>query len=164
MPEARRLFLALWPEPGQAARWQAWADEQVWPSGTRRHRTSDLHLTLHFLGGTSEAQRVALEAQLPRAIPPLDLRLSRWQDWGGIAVLRPASEPPGLLDLQGQLGALLRRLGLPVEARTYQPHVTLARRAPGWHPRSAPDFPWRATRLVLAESRQGYHALWSSAG
>lgn len=160
----RRLFLALWPEPQVAAQWQAWADTLAWPPGARRHRSADLHLTLHFLGATSEAVRWALQARLPQRIAPIALHLDRLQDWDGIAVLRPMETPSALAALQLELAEILSGIGLPVEARRFRPHVTLARRAPGLPVQAPPALTWRAQRLVLAESRQGYHALWSSAG
>ncbi|MBH9551622.1 2'-5' RNA ligase family protein [Inhella gelatinilytica] len=158
----RRLFLALWPGRVDADRCQQWADTVVWTSGARRHGPADLHLTLHFLGATAEATRQALEQQLPRDIDPIGLQFDRWQDWDGTLVLRPSAVPAALVDLQAGLAETLASIGLPVDSRPFRPHVTVARKAGGSRPATAPNWSWRASRLVLAESRQGYHPLWIS--
>jgi 2'-5' RNA ligase len=78
----------------------------------------------------------------------------------GIAVLEPHSEPQGLLDLHARLSGALLALGLTPEARTYRPHVTMARRASGAGvPASGPAIDWAITHYALVESRQGQYTV-----
>lgn len=91
-----------------------------------------LHLTLHFLGSIA-VDRVGL-VQAGVAVPfrGFELMLDRAGVWPhGIAVLLARSTPPALAHLHRDLGAALAALGVPLEARPWQPHVTLARRAHG---------------------------------
>ncbi|MFO1252492.1 MAG: RNA 2',3'-cyclic phosphodiesterase [Inhella sp.] len=163
-PEPLRLFIALWPETAMAQALHNWADGLNWPAGARRHPAAHLHLTLHFLGATAPERVAEIAAALPTCIEPIELRWGRLQDWGqGLQVLRPLDPPAALFDLQQRLGQRLQALGLPVDARRYRPHLTLARKAPGVLAAQDPDLRWRASRLVLAQSLRGYHALWSSA-
>jgi 2'-5' RNA ligase len=56
--------------------------------------------------------------------------------------------------LQRALGDALRALGLPVEARRFRPHVTLARRATGAALPPAPlHCRWAVDDVALVESR-----------
>jgi 2'-5' RNA ligase len=64
--------------------------------------------------------------------------------------------PAGLRSLHAALGDGLRAQGLPMEAREYRPHVTLARRAEGSVPPvQAPGLRWRITACVLVKSVPG---------
>ena len=94
-----------------------------------------LHLTLHFLGDVP-AQRVADIARGLRVpAEPFDLTLGHGEVWpNGVAVLRPFAMPPALTRLHAALAIALAGLQVPLDARPYKPHVTLARRA---HARSA---------------------------
>jgi 2'-5' RNA ligase len=92
---------------------------------------------------------------------PFNLQLGRAALWhNGIAVLEPHSEPQGLLDLHARLSGALLALGLTPEARTYRPHVTMARRASGAGvPASGPAIDWAITHYALVESRQGQYTV-----
>lgn len=162
--EPLRLFIALWPDATTAQALHDWADGLNWPPGARRHPAAHLHLTLHFLGATAPERVADIVKVLPTRIELIELHWGRLQDWGqGLQVLRPLNPPAALFDLQQELGQRLQALGLPVDARRYRPHLTLARKAPGLQAAQALDLRWRASRLVLAQSLRGYHALWSSA-
>jgi len=133
--------------------------------------TTNLHLTLLFLGQVDEAQVPVLTAALQEAFarhPSLDLRLA---DAGTFPPRRPARvawigmETPGDLEgLQADVtAAAVEAIGFEPEERPYHPHVTLARCEPNW-PRDAADKfviafpgtigqPWTAERGVLMESK-----------
>lgn len=154
---AMRLFLALWPDDavrGCLARAQAaW----TWPQRAARVPLERLHLTLHFLGEVDGRAAGRLAASLPPLTSPLALRLDRPVLWPqGIAVLEPSSVPAGLASLHAELAALLRGQGLPVEARPFRPHVTLARHAQGaMPPGKSPPVEWRADGYALVRSVAG---------
>lgn len=136
---AERLFLGIRPPEGVLA---ALAGTQETLRGAlARHaglcrwiRPESLHMTLHFLGDATAAQREALLARLARATFPaacaqtLDRFVlfpsARHARVGGIG--RTPAEP-GLEALVGQLDALVTEVGFTTEARPYHPHVSLVR-------------------------------------
>ena len=100
---------------------------------------------------------IALQDALALPFTGFDLVLERATVWPrGIAVLQPGAAPLVLTNLQRGLGAALQREGVALEARPWQPHVTLARRAEGAAP---PDdgraLRWRVRGYALVESRLG---------
>lgn len=153
---AARLFIALWPSPRVRAGLASRRDALAWPPGAAPVPDAKLHLTLHFLGSVPLGRVPAIAAALPAPGAAFELRLDALEAWhGGLVVLRPRVVPPALAALHATLGVALRGLGLPVEARAFRPHVTLARRAAGTLLRPAasePPLRWRATRAVLAQS------------
>jgi 2'-5' RNA ligase len=67
--------------------------------------------------------------------PGGELVLDQAKAWpGGMAVLQAGAVPPAFAQLHGELAARLAAAGLPVEARPWRPHVTLARKAFGARP------------------------------
>jgi len=156
-----RLFLALWPNDAVRDRLRAWRDAWTWPRGAAPVHTDKLHVTLHFLGSQPTARLPELLDGLAVPFSPFNLQLGRAALWhNGIAVLEPHSEPQGLLDLHARLSDALQALGLTPEARTYRPHVTMARRANGAGvPASGPAIDWAITHYALVESRQGRYTV-----
>lgn len=157
-PGTLRLFIGLWPDAQTRDALQAQADGWRWPDAARRTRPERLHLTLHFLGPV-QAQRVPeVQAALQVRWEGCTLDLDRAVVWpGGIAVLEAGRVPPALADVHAALAARLLPLGLPVDARPYRPHVTLARKATGARPPAdAVALRWQAgPRLLLVQSLPG---------
>ncbi|MES2089460.1 MAG: 2'-5' RNA ligase family protein, partial [Pseudomonadota bacterium] len=90
-----------------------------------------------------------------------DVILDHAEVWpNNVAVLQPRAVPDVLRDLHERLGLAVLRLGLPLDGRPFQPHVTLARHARGavLAGRCEP-VRWRAGAYVLAESKGGYQVL-----
>ncbi|MBZ0121220.1 MAG: RNA 2',3'-cyclic phosphodiesterase, partial [Sandaracinaceae bacterium] len=131
--------------------------------------TDELHLTLRFIGNADErtaTRLVELAALRSWSAPSIALR--------GVGVFGPlerarvlwvgVAPDPALLALAADLEAIAREAGLAPEARPFAPHLTLARLKA---PRAAAlqtylrkhealeIAPFRATELVLFESRQG---------
>jgi 2'-5' RNA ligase len=149
-----RLFLALWPEPALRARLAAYRDEWHWPAGAKPVADATLHLTLHFIGALALDRVPGLAASLAAvAAPDTVLRPAAAEVWkGGIAVLRIDADA-ALAELHERLGSVLASAGIPVDARPFAPHVTLARKAARAEPPSEPAaFQWHANSFVLAES------------
>lgn len=144
-----RLFLGLWPTRDTLERVLDQAERWTWPTGARRTPPERIHLTLHFLGNVA-ADRVPALATAMQDVrwEGCELSLDAAAVWpGGIAVLEAPQVPPALARLHASLADQLRSLDLPVEARRYRPHATLARKAAGALPaagavawRSAPGF------------------------
>ena len=151
-----RLFVALWPDERTRAALADAAALWAWPAGAIRVRAERLHLTLHFLGNVRRERMPELDKALALRWRPCVVTLARPALWpGGIAVLEAEALPPELAELHAGLGAALRGLGLPTEARALRPHVTLARRAAGAvPPAQGCTVQWPVAGHALVESRQ----------
>jgi 2'-5' RNA ligase len=99
--------------------------------GARWIDPDDYHVTLRFIGdiGHTTANEIAgLMARVSRK--PFPVSVQGLQSFGGrkpraiVACVAP-SRP--LIELQGELERLVRRIGLEPESRKFVPHVTLAR-------------------------------------
>jgi 2'-5' RNA ligase len=156
-PQTTRLFVALWPDPAMRALLREWRDAFSWPRGATPVHADKLHVTLHFLGNLPSERLPALMDGLAVPVTPFRLQLERAALWhNGIAVLEPQEQPPELLDLHARLSQALTDLGQQPEARSYRPHVTMARRAAGAViPRAGPPIDWAIDHYALVESRPG---------
>jgi 2'-5' RNA ligase len=141
------------------------------PGAPRWTPSSRWHLTLLFLGDVPAARLAPLTAAVGPAVagtPPLALQLAGAGRFGSRR--RPAVCWAGLAGDVGELAALAgrlagaaRALGLPVEDRPFQAHLTLGRWRPG-RPADG-DLPdrlagyagpvWTASELVLWRSHLG---------
>ncbi|MED5622060.1 RNA 2',3'-cyclic phosphodiesterase [Ideonella sp. BN130291] len=157
--DTARLFLALWPDEAIRAHLARAQATLPWPAGARPTLAENLHATLHFIGAVPSDRLVALIPAL--AVPPrrIELQLDRLELWpNGIAAWVPGTTPAALRALHGELEERLRDLQLPVEARPYRPHVTLARRATGLDsrtPGALPPLQWHCDGHALVESAAG---------
>lgn len=162
-PQTSRLFLALWPEPGVRHQLREARDAWQWPRGAGPVHADKLHVTLHFLGSVPSARLPELLDGFTVPFTPFQLDLGKAVLWPhGIAVLEPLTEPPELLALHARLKEALLALGLQPEARTYRPHVTLARRAAGAVlPASGQAIAWDVRGYALVESKTGDGAAYT---
>lgn len=154
-PATARLFLALWPTPGWAAALAQRLGLVVGDAHGRMLPPQQMHLTLHFLGALPRQRLPALAEGLHVPFAPFELALRRCARWPrGMLVALPDEPPPALAALHAALGTALQGQGLPVEQRTFRPHVTLARRYEGPVPAPlASPVRWQVTRYALVESR-----------
>ena len=152
-----RLFLALWPDETIRQQLVQWRDAWDWPRHASPVADAKLHLTLNFLGNVDEARLPELMAGFDVPFKPFELELGRAVVWHqSIAVLEPLANPPELLELHALLNERVAALGLPVEERTYKPHVTMARRAGGaTPPEGMPVLRWKADGYALVQSKLG---------
>jgi len=160
-PDTTRLFLALWPIEPVRDQLRAWRDAWTWPRGATPVHTDKLHVTLHFLGNQPTARLSEFLDGFQVPFDPFRLQFGRPElQRSGIAWIAPHSEPQGLLDLHARLTDALLALGLTPEARTYRPHVTMARRANGAGvPAGGPAIDWMVTHYALVESRSGAYTV-----
>ncbi len=155
-----RLFIALWPTPAARAAAVVAQAALPWPAAARRVAAADLHLTLAFIGAVPQVQldRVTRAADMPSAC--IEMWLDRLEVWkGATVVLRPRCVPAALVELQGRLVDALQRGGVPVDARPFAPHVTLARKARGLVGPALPPVAWRSAGHVLALSAGGRYSV-----
>jgi 2'-5' RNA ligase len=92
----------------------------------------DLHQTLVFLGPVEPERLSCVMAAADRVhAAATTLELTRLGYWRGprVAWAAPAETPPALLDLVDQLWDNLAGCGFEREARPFQSHITLARKA-----------------------------------
>jgi RNA 2',3'-cyclic 3'-phosphodiesterase len=158
LPMNLRLFLGLWPSPAVHAALLAHADAWSWPASARRTPPERMHITLHFLGDVDAALLPRLRRELAVQWEGCELVLDRAEVWpGGIAVLEAGEVPPALQRLHAQLAHRVVALDLPVEARRYRPHATLARKATGARPPTLfTSLRWPAgTAYALVQSLPG---------
>jgi 2'-5' RNA ligase len=152
-----RLFLALWPDPAIRHALRERRDAWNWPRGASPVQADKLHLTLHFLGELPTERLAELRRGFAVPFTPFRLSLGLPKLWPhGVAVLEPHEQPPELLALHARLSAALMALGLQPEARTFRPHVTLARRAGNAAvPPEAEKLVWDISGYALVESKPG---------
>lgn len=122
-----------------------------------------LHLTVHFLGEVAPARLPQLEEALrdgTRGFGAFPLQLA---GLGGFPSLKHprtlwlgvGGERDRLLALEAALRPRVIQAGIPLEARRYTPHITLARNPLGEVPLpqlSPPPLGWTASELVLFQS------------
>lgn len=158
MPEsgALRLFFALWPDA--ALRERLWRDTAALrkAGGGRPVARDNLHLTLAFLGSVPPADLPALRSAAAQVqAPDFDLVLDTADYWKRpqLLVLAPSVVAAPLAGLASQLWQALSPLGFVPEARTFRPHVTLARRArdPGLQALAGP-LCWPVREFCLVRS------------
>lgn len=128
----KRIFFALWPDDRQRDRLR----DHISPlaklvEGQVVYR-GDWHVTTAFIGNFPEADipgLLARAAQIP--VEPFRLRFDRVEFWPRpkVASLVAPTVPPELQRLVDALNALLADFGVPVEERTFRPHITVVRRA-----------------------------------
>ena len=161
-PEATsRLFVALWPDAAALRALTGWQARWSWPQRAVVVAPEQLHLTVQFIGAVPNARLPELARELALPMRPFELSFGRAGHWPkGLAVLCPDAVPDGLTALHTGLQAALQRLALPVDARPFRPHVTLARRATGALPPSEPaTLQWSVRGYALVQSRSGYQSL-----
>lgn len=144
----QRCFIAL--TPSREAR-DRLAALPVDPRA-RRVAAADLHLTLAFLGGLADMQRDELGELLPALASTLpELTFTGVEIWPSPQRARVQvatfALPRTLEELVQRLNPMLLDMGLPVDARPFRPHVTLARFG---HGRSASEPARDATRPAFA--------------
>jgi 2'-5' RNA ligase len=124
--------------------------------GGRRTRDESIHLTMAFVGDVDGARLAEL------LVPPAELTvtrftltLDRWGCWprNGIAWVAPSRVPEPLRELAAQMEAWLRDTGFEMDARPFNPHVTLVRKAEcAPLPDSTPNIAWQVEDFVLVRS------------
>ena len=158
-PAAARLFIALWPPADVRDAIAAWQSAWTWPSHSAVVRPERFHITLHFVGAVPEKRVEELKYVL-RTVSAhgFSLHFGHHETWQhGVMVLRPDTSPTGLRALHARIGLALGEIRMPVEERSYRPHVTLARRATGaTPPPQAADVHW--------ESKDGFVLVQTLAG
>ena len=151
-----RLFFGLPLEIADAEAIAGWR-RQALPEFRRPVPLENFHITLCFLGEVSghHCRDLCQAAQILGG-GGFELGLDVMGFWpkNEICYLQPQRVPEALPQLAEDCRGVARRVGLKVEKRRYQPHLTLARRcetAPP-EPLLRPDFVLVFDRFALFES------------
>jgi len=128
----------------------------------------NLHITLHFIGHVDEPSATQISEALSPPLDgrPFDLalgRLAAFPSSGRARVLWLAviDRADRLSDVHLQVGSRLTRIGVPVEARRFEPHLTIGRFREPARPsvrQAVPQGPavigrWMVDHATLYESR-----------
>jgi 2'-5' RNA ligase len=127
-----RVFFALWPEADVRKRLHALSGSLHDRLGGRRTHPDTLHLTLIFVGEGDDALLTPMREAASRVVvPPFEMVFDRLDCWrhNRIAHVGLTKTPAALDSLVDSLGAALRKVGIPFDARPFKAHVTLLRKA-----------------------------------
>lgn len=136
---AKRLFIGVMATREVQDAIAAYQLQWQWPTSARLVAPERFHLTFAFLGNVDRQDEERIRSVLATVpMTPTSLRLTQAEVFrGGTAVLRADSNIV-LGDLRASVMAKIRSLGLPVDSKTWRPHLTLARSAEGC---GRPDHP-----------------------
>lgn len=115
----------------------------------------NLHLTLRFLGQSSQQQATMFWSQLQSTVlPSFTVRLHELLCWPGPRVLCLAGDisDPSLQQLDLVLNQVAAAVGFPAPQHPLHPHLTLARNARTFHPLPVSEITVIATQLHLFQS------------
>ena len=154
--ERARDFFALWPQDEPRTMLAQWGKQLMVECGGRAVASSNIHLTLFFVGDVAREHiaRLAAAARSVHAAPfalTID-RIGYFRHnrlvWAGAAHC-----PPQLVALEARLRGALEPLGVRAEDRPYVPHITLVRKAQRKPARCTPEAcVWRVDDFLLMES------------
>ena len=151
-----RVFFALVPPPALRAALVGMATSVAARAHGRPVPADNLHVTLAFIGAwpASNLSRW-IDAGARCAGESMHVTLDRLGGFRGVGVawIGARTTPVALEQLAGALGAELTAAGVPVDARAFAPHITLARRCRGPFPdEAAGPYEWTIDALVLMRS------------
>jgi 2'-5' RNA ligase len=158
-PALKRLFFALWPDVALQDRLHDLAATMLPPGSGRPTPSSNIHLTLAFLGPVAADKQVCCETAVGGVrARRFTLALDALGCFRRSGILWVGAEhaPEDLLALVRALSEALRDCGYEPDPRPFRAHLTLARRL-----RRCPRFPsltpidWAVNDFVLVESHTG---------
>ena len=135
-----RLFVAI--ELPAAAATELARIQPPPADGVRLVEPHQMHVTLNFIGEADVERVAAALASVAAAVSPLTLEgVGQFSSPAGAVILWAGVErSPALLGLHAAVATAVATEGFRPEARTYTPHVTLARCEPGAARGVADDF------------------------
>jgi 2'-5' RNA ligase len=156
----KRLFLALWPDPGTRGQLAA-IQTQLARNPSLRHAkpvsTQNIHLTLHFLGDVAEADIAQLESCLAQVhAEPFSMVIDRWGYFpkAGVCWIGADKTPAAMTSLLEQTTVCVVDVVENYRQPRFTPHVTLFRKAR--HPLEIKQIAvceWSIDRFALVSSR-----------
>jgi len=157
----KRIFFALWPDDRQRDRLRDLISALAKLVEGQVVYRGNWHVTTAFIGNFPEADIPALLAQATEIeFEPFRLRFDRVEFWPRpkVASLVAPTVPPELQRLVDAQNAVLADFGVPVEERTYRPHITVVRRARPFESQRLAQpavMEWAGVELVESVSQPG---------
>jgi len=153
----KRLFFALWPDDALKRKIKSTLKHTpILPENSRLVPAYNLHLTLHFLGNVPLAKIDCFKtaaANIPTAKFSLNLNHIGCFNKVKVLWLGVKKSPPELIELHKKLGKSLSACGYAPEARTFKPHITLARKVKVLKEKTKiKPLIWQVNRFALIES------------
>lgn len=155
--KSKRLFLALWPDDEVVRKIHQHAVKHFSACKGRILDKKNWHITLAYFGAANIETQQCIETQaaLIKA-QPFDLSLSKSGYWKkpAVAWLAPTSIPEELKQLALDVQQNLVHCGYQPDAREYQPHVTLVRKAKQFPSvKEVQPINWSVRKFCLVESK-----------
>ena len=151
----QRLFFALWPSGTVRDAIDRFSRHEI-RKRAKRVPAQNLHITLAFAGSVTAAVRDCLVAGADQIrAEPFDLQIDTVGYWPRPRIIwaGPAQNPPAAWGLVRSLRELFLRCELQPEARAWQAHITLARKAgQGLATRDMGPVDWSISDFCLVES------------
>jgi 2'-5' RNA ligase len=153
-----RIFFALWPDEEVRRKIvELLPHFDLDPTQSRFLKSSNIHMTLHFIGNSSHEQIECLRRQAKAVAGNafvVDLDCQGYFSKPKVLWIGCNHAPRALPDLQARLGQQLSSCGFIPERRPFNPHVTIARKLP-LAPQQIEFEPisWKVDRFVLVESK-----------
>ena len=157
----KRIFFALWPDDRQRDRLRDLISPLAKLVEGQVVYRGNWHVTTAFIGNFPEADIPALLARAAVIeFEPFRLRFDRVEFWPRpkVASLVAPTVPPELQRLVDAQNAVLADFGVPVEDRTYRPHITVVRRARPFETQRLAQpavMEWAGVELVESVSQPG---------
>ncbi len=151
-----RLFFALWPD-NKTQSSLYYVAQQFKNEKIRLLKKTNLHITLEFLGEVSEYdQQQLIEISNHIHIEPFEIELTNvgWWKKPGVLWIGPQHIPKALTNLVGSIKQIVEQQGLETDKRSYQPHVTVARKVKQDQlTKQSFEILWQVNSFVLVESK-----------
>ena len=157
----KRIFFALWPDDRQRDRLRDLISPLAKLVEGQVVYRGNWHVTTAFIGNFPETDIPALLARAAVIeFEPFRLRFDRVEFWPRpkVASLVAPTVPPELQRLVDAQNAVLADFGVPVEDRTYRPHITVVRRARPFETQRLAQpavMEWAGVELVESVSQPG---------
>jgi len=156
-----RLFIAIdLPEEVKRELWYLALDLQHQAEQARVVPPENYHLTLLFIGETKRVDEVREAMQLlriPDEPPQVVIEgIGSFKQQGARTWWVGVRDNEQLTGIYNELNALYRAAGFSLEARSFKPHITLARKVRASQPivLMAPQYVLTAERIALMKSTQ----------
>ena len=130
--QRKRLFFALWLDEAVIQQIKKNVIDNFSACEGRVLDSKNWHITLAYFGSADATVQTCLEQQVGKIIsPPFELQLSQCGYWPRpkVAWLAPIEIPDALNHLTKELQHEIQSCGFKPEAREFQPHITLVRKA-----------------------------------
>jgi len=151
-----RVFFALVPPPALQRALGELARDVASRMHGRAIPSENIHLTLAFIGAWPHSGLATLaDVGANLVAPAMDIMLDTLGSVrrAGIAWIGIVTPPPELTLLASSLAMALAAEDVPLEARRFHPHVTLARKCHGPHPiERAGPYAWHVDAMTLLKS------------